>query len=90
MLSISKAAFFLLSYERSPRLFNTSGGISWIISGDSINKEYNVQKTKVCDWERAYYFMGDRVCARVEGNVLLMEGIVLRRVVFLDYIVSNN
>lgn len=30
------------------------------------------------------------MCARVEGNVLLMEGIVLRRVVFLDYIVSIN
>lgn len=34
--------------------------------------------------------LGDRVCVRVESNVLLMEGIVLRRVVFLDYIVSVN
>ena len=30
------------------------------------------------------------MCARVEGNVLLMEGIVFRRDVCLDYIDSLN
>ena len=73
MLSISKAAFFLLSYERSPKLFNTSGGISWIISGDSMYLEYSVLITKVCEYDCTHSIYGGSGVFICKKNVMLMD-----------------